>query len=588
MEESKLFWKVDRVSTSTGGAHEVDEELSTSSKLNFLTKDLDESLTDSYLDSISEGDDSTLVQQIPQMTCISNAHHSTPSPGTVNLLILASIRSNNSLELIDIINKFSHRPDSNYKWEYDNTFMHLAVMSGHLQVCEVLLDYLQDIQINAKNRYSITPLHLASVRGDLEIAQLLVRSGADLNAVDEDGNTPLHLGCSGGHHQLVTWLLSRCPDTLIRNRTGQTADEVANGAIRSVFRRFNSRTQISSGPFISEPIKLEAIRTRAVENPQGLSPQQFTVLQQIGKGSFGEVFLVKKAQSSELYAMKVLQKDKVIAQNLILYAMTERNILSQMHHPFMVSLHFAFQTSDKLFLVLDYLPGGDLASHLRMEKKFSESRARLYLCEILLALEELHRHDIIFRDLKPGNIVLDAEGHAVLTDFGLSKVGVDSNYKAKSFCGSLAYIAPEVINREGHGKAVDWYLLGVVFYEMIVGVPPYFSMHKNELFSNIRRGKLRIPSSISSEAKELIKDVRNIQLLQRDPGKRLGSQGDAEEIKTHRFFKGIDWQAVSRRELKPPRVHMPDIPSDGISVEEMFGKVLTSDTAKVRDWSFIS
>ena len=510
MEESKFFSKQDRFSTSTGGAQGLEEEHSSSYKLNSITPDLDESLADSFFGSISEGDDCSLVQRIPQMTCTSNPHRPSSSPGTVNLLILGSIESNNALELIDIINKSSHRPDSNYKWEDDNTFLHLAACSGHLKVCEALLDYLEDIHINARNRYLKQPLHLASERGDLQIAQLLVRSGADLNSVDANGNTPLHLGCIGGHDSLVIWLLSRGANITIKNHLGQTPDELANEDIRSGFKRFSRRTRVSSGPSISESIKLEVIKTRVVERTQNLSPQQFTVLQQIGKGSFGEVFLVKKVQSSDLYAMKVLQKDKIIAQNLILYALTERNVLSQMHHPFMVSLNFAFQTADKLFLILDYLPGGDLASHLRIEKKFSEARARLYLCEIVLAIEELHSHDIIYRDLKPDNIVLDAEGHAVLTDFGLSKVGVDSNYKAKSFCGSIAYLAPEVINRNGHGKAVDWYLLGVVFYEMIVGIPPYFSVHKNELFNNIQRGKLRVPSNISNEAKELIKDVRDI------------------------------------------------------------------------------
>jgi serine/threonine protein kinase len=176
--------------------------------------------------------------------------------------------------------------------------------------------------------------------------------------------------------------------------------------------------------------------------------------------------------------MKVLNKDKIMAQNLVKYAMTERNVLSITNHPFIVKLNYAFQSLDRLFLILEYCAGGDLAQHLQKEKRFDEDRAKIYLCEIILALEDLHKRDIIFRDLKPDNVVLDSEGHALLTDFGLSKEGVLDNKGAKSFCGSIAYLAPEMLKRTGHGKSVDWYLLGVLFYEMLVGIPPYFANNK--------------------------------------------------------------------------------------------------------------
>ena len=386
--------------------------------------------------------------------------------------------------------------------------MHISAYCGHLKICEVLLDYLEDIFIDSRNIFLFTPLHYAVKEGHLQIAQLLIRSGADLNAVDADRNTPLHLACLKNTFSLVSWLLSRGPDINIRNYQGNTAEDLANEEIKSVFKRFQRKTRIIMGPSITESQKLQALRAKTMENTKELIFQQFIVLKQLGKGSFGEVFLTRKSDTQKLYAMKVLEKDKIIGQNLILYALTERNVLSFMHHPFIVSLNFAFQTAEKLFLILDYCPGGDLAARLRIEKRFSESCAKVYICEIILALEELHNHDIIFRDLKPDNIVLDADGHAVLTDFGVSKVGVDDNFKAKSFCGSLGYLAPEVINRKGHGKAVDWYLLGVVFYEMIVGVPPYFSLNKEKLLNNIQRGKLKIPSRMSNEARGLIKDVR--------------------------------------------------------------------------------
>ena len=196
-----------------------------------------------------------------------------------------------------------------------------------------------------------------------------------------------------------------------------------------------------------------------------------------------------------------------MGHNLVRYAKTERNVLSYTRHPFIVNLNYAFQNRDKLFLILDYCQGGDLARVLAKERRFSEDRARIYAAEILLAIQYLHKRDIIFRDLKPDNVVVDADGHALLTDFGLSKEGVLDNISAKSFCGSVAYLAPEMLRRSGHGKSVDWYLLGVLLYEMLVGQPPYFCNNKDQLFQNIQKGVLKLPASISNEAKSLLISV---------------------------------------------------------------------------------
>lgn len=195
----------------------------------------------------------------------------------------------------------------------------------------------------------------------------------------------------------------------------------------------------------------------------------------IGKGSFGEVYLVQNSNNLKYYALKVLLKSKLIDQNLLEYAITERNVLSISDHPFIVKLHYAFQTKDRLFLVLDYCPGGDLSKHLARQGRFKEEHAKFYIREMILALEDLHSRDIIYRDLKPDNIVLDKDGHAMLTDFGLSKRNVRDEDSTKSFCGSIAYLAPEMIDKKGHGKCLDWYQLGVLFFEMLVGIPPFFS-----------------------------------------------------------------------------------------------------------------
>ena len=236
-------------------------------------------------------------------------------------------------------------------------------------------------------------------------------------------------------------------------------------------------------------------------------PSNFLCHALLGKGSFGEVYLVEKKSNGVLYAMKVLSKDKIMGQNIVKYAMTERNVLSFTNHSFIVKLKYAFQTIDRLFLILDYCPNGDLSEHIAFEKRFTEERAKFYLCQTILALEDLHKRNIIFRDLKPDNIVLDEHGNAMLTDFGLSKEGVLGNSSAKSFCGSVAYLAPEMLKQTGHGKSVDWYLLGVIFYEMLAGMPPYFTDNKDQLFKNIEKAELLIPNNISNGAADLLKCV---------------------------------------------------------------------------------
>ena len=282
-----------------------------------------------------------------------------------------------------------------------------------------------------------------------------------------------------------------------------------------------------------------------------VGPSNFVCLALLGQGSFGEVYLVKKKDSDDFYAMKVLDKCRIAKQNIFKYVLTERNVLSVMHNPFIVKLNYAFQTSEKLFLLLDYCPGGDLSKQLQIQTRFSEEKAKFYICEIILALGELHKNNIIFRDLKPDNVVIDKEGHALLTDFGLSREGVVGKEIAKSFCGSIAYLAPEMLNRCGHGKAVDWYLLGVLFYELLVGVPPYFTANQEQIFRNIQKAELYIPPFVSQKAQNLIKS-----LLKRNPNERLGSKRDVEEIKEDEYFSDVDWQKVYERKYKPPQIYL--------------------------------
>lgn len=227
----------------------------------------------------------------------------------------------------------------------------------------------------------------------------------------------------------------------------------------------------------------------------------FELVKVIGKGSFGKVTLVRKKSDSKLYAMKVLSKSDIVKRKQVEHTRTERKVLGSINHPFIVRLHYAFQTEEKLYFVLDYAAGGELFFHLSRVKKFSEAATRFYCAELTLALDELHAHSVVYRDLKPENILLDGEGHVKLVDFGLAKEGVsDAAMGASSLCGTPEYLSPEVLDRQGHGTAVDWWNLGMVTYEMLTGLPPWYTTNREKLFQSIRSAPLKFPMSVNRTA----------------------------------------------------------------------------------------
>ncbi|XP_034248847.1 ribosomal protein S6 kinase 2 beta-like isoform X4 [Thrips palmi] len=278
-------------------------------------------------------------------------------------------------------------------------------------------------------------------------------------------------------------------------------------------------------------------------------PSQFELLKVLGQGSFGKVFLVRKVVGKDagtLYAMKVLKKATLKIRDRVRTKM-ERNILVDVRHPFIVRLHYAFQTEGKLYLILDFLRGGDLFTRLSKEVMFTEEDVKFYLAELALALDHIHSLGIIYRDLKPENILLDSEGHISLTDFGLSKQPLDDQ-KAYSFCGTVEYMAPEVVNRKGHSFAADWWSFGVVMFEMLTGALPFQGPNRKETMNLILKAKLGMPQFLSDEAQSLLRV-----LFKRNPANRLGAGPDGIcEMKSHSFFATIDWDKLARKEILPP------------------------------------
>ena len=271
----------------------------------------------------------------------------------------------------------------------------------------------------------------------------------------------------------------------------------------------------------------------------------FELLECLGSGSFGKVFKVRMKTNGEIYAMKVINKTILFQNHQLRYAVTECNVLKQVNSPFILTLYYSFQTEKNLYMILDYCPGGDLNFHI-LQNVFEENEAKFYIAELILGIEHLHKLNIIYRDLKPENILINSDNHIKLADFGLAKEGVNDSTMTKSFCGSPAYLSPEMIIRKGAGKSADMYGIGAVLYEMIRGTPPFYSNDIKTLYYNITRSKLILPDYFSEELKDLLK-----QLLCKDPHKRIGVL-DKNEIKNHIWFKGLNWNKIASKEIKPP------------------------------------
>jgi len=274
----------------------------------------------------------------------------------------------------------------------------------------------------------------------------------------------------------------------------------------------------------------------------------FELLKVIGRGTYGKVMQVRRRDTSEILAMKVLKKENIFARNDpkdLQHTISERNVLALVNneaHPFILGLRYAFHTPAKLYYVLNFCNGGDLYYLLSRCKKFKEQQARFYASEVFLALQHLHKLGVIYRDLKPENVLLDSDGHVKLTDFGLSK----ESPTADTFCGTPVYLAPEIWMRKTYGFEVDWWSLGCVLYEMVCGLPPFWGDTIKDVYKKVINSTPKFPA-ISPECQGVIEG-----LLQREPAARLGGKDNGADIKGHEFFQPMAWDELLEKKVKPP------------------------------------
>ncbi|KAL3102270.1 hypothetical protein niasHS_003679 [Heterodera schachtii] len=315
-----------------------------------------------------------------------------------------------------------------------------------------------------------------------------------------------------------------------------------------------------------------------------VKPANFDYLKTVGQGSFGKVYMVRYHGDGKIYAMKVLGKEHIKRRKEEKHVMAERNVLlNNIDHPFLVSLHYSFQTRDKLYFVLDFLNGGELFFHLQKERSFAEPRARFYAAEVASALGYLHAKDIIYRDLKPENLLLDRNGHVVLTDFGLCKEHVKMRQTTSTFCGTPEYLAPEVIQKKPYDRTVDWWCLGCVLFEMLFGLPPFYSKNQNEMYHKTLTQPLCVPSSASTLVRKLL-----VEILHKDRSERLGAKSDFEEIRSHPFFAPIDWEKLLNKEVKAPFVPKVRAETDTLNIAREFTDIEPNPASLVPLQTFVN
>eukprot|EP00357_Protocruzia_adherens_P033838 CAMPEP_0115005132 /NCGR_PEP_ID=MMETSP0216-20121206/19671_1 /TAXON_ID=223996 /ORGANISM="Protocruzia adherens, Strain Boccale" /LENGTH=321 /DNA_ID=CAMNT_0002371363 /DNA_START=341 /DNA_END=1306 /DNA_ORIENTATION=- len=279
-----------------------------------------------------------------------------------------------------------------------------------------------------------------------------------------------------------------------------------------------------------------------------LNLEEYELLQTVGTGSFGRVRIARHKVSGKYVAMKILKKAEILRSKQVDHIISENTILSCLNHPFLVKMDGFCQDDKYIYFALEYISGGELFTYLRQKERFPVTQARFYGAQVVSMFRYLHNKNIIYRDLKPENLLIDGDGYLKLTDFGFSKMIDKRTY---TLCGTPEYLAPEILLNKGHGRPVDWWCLGILVYEMIAGIDPFSDEDPMAIYQKILRGRIRFPRFFDKDAKSLVKH-----LLVADPSKRYGSVANgqgADDIINHRWFKELDWDHLeSKKGIEAP------------------------------------
>jgi serine/threonine protein kinase len=305
---------------------------------------------------------------------------------------------------------------------------------------------------------------------------------------------------------------------------------------------------------------VNVLRDSTFQTP-GLSMASFQPLRTIGRGFYGKVLLCKKLDSGEFYAIKTIHKVRLLKANKVHTVFREKEVLMRARHPFIVNLAFSFQSESKVYLGLEYVGGGELFGHLQRRRQFSLPEVRLYVAELALAINYLHHQNVIYRDLKPENVLLDNNGHVKLTDFGLVKRVSADDATTQTFCGNSEYLAPEVVRRQPYNRKIDWWALGILTYELLYGSTPFYRETKTQMFDAICNDGVPYPDAVAPEVRSFFGI-----LLEKDATAR----GEFDAINRHPFFGDLDFARVLAREYRPAFVPSTDGIA-GVSLDSGFG-----------------
>jgi len=291
----------------------------------------------------------------------------------------------------------------------------------------------------------------------------------------------------------------------------------------------------------------------------------YTIMQTLGTGSFGRVRLIKSKVNNKHYALKSLKKAEIIKLKQVDHVVSETSILASISHPFVVGMEGYAQDERYLYLVIEFISGGELFTYLRGVGKLDSPHAAMYAAQVGAIFDYLHSKNIIYRDLKPENLLIHEDGYLKLTDFGFAKIVEGRTY---TLCGTPEYLAPEILLNKGHGKPVDWWTLGILIYEMNAGIDPFSDEDPMAIYQKILKGKVKFPKNFDKDAKSIVKH-----LLVADLSKRYGNlKNGFKDIKEHRWFKNIDWDALLAKKIPAP--YKPIIKTPG----DQFQKYPDSDT----------